>query len=37
MYIAQERFNPTFRNTVSKTMNANNTTVSVPLLRISND
>ena len=34
MYIAQERFNPTFRNTVSKTTNANNTTVSVPLFRI---
>lgn len=34
MYIAQERFNPTFRNTVSKTINANNTTVSVPLFRI---
>lgn len=34
MYIAQERFNPLFRNTVSKTTNANNTTVSVPLFRI---
>jgi hypothetical protein len=34
MYTAQSRFKTTFTNINSKTMNANNTTVSVPLFRV---